>query len=77
MKTTTTTLVTGLVTAMVAFCTGCGTLASESASPPQWQTHKLADGVEIRVSSAAGPEAERIVEEMQKEMRSRYINAAQ
>jgi hypothetical protein len=72
--------------AMTVVGTGCGAQAVQpvqtaqtaqvsQASGNHWQTRKLADGVEIRVSDDAGPEATQLVEELQKEMRSRYINA--
>jgi hypothetical protein len=67
--------------AMMVVGTGCGASTvgavqpSQTATAGHWETKKLADGVEIRVSDDAGPEATRIVEDFQKEMRARYINA--
>jgi hypothetical protein len=64
--------------AMTVVGTGCGASAiqaPQTATAAHWETKKLADGVEIRVSDDAGPEATRIVEDFQKEMRARYINA--
>ena len=65
-----------IAAAMVMVGTGCGASAVQtSAQAPRWETKKLADGVELRVSDDAGPEATRIVEDFQKEMRAHNINA--
>jgi hypothetical protein len=70
-------MMTVVVAAMVAFGTGCGAQAVQPVQTAQsgWHTKKLADGVEIRVSDDASPEATQLAEDLQKEMRSRYINA--
>ncbi len=67
----------------VLFGTGCSASAQQpqpahaAQVPAKWQTVVLADGVEIRVSEEAGPDATMVVEQIQKEMRSRYIGARQ
>lgn len=48
-----------------------------SESPAKWRTIVIADGVEIRVSEDAGPDATMVVEQIQREMRARYISARQ
>jgi hypothetical protein len=70
-----------------AFATGCSasiteptkTAATAEASSPsesaQWERRKLADGIELVVDPNAGPEAQRVAEMIQSEMRSRYIGA--
>ena len=70
----------------VMFGSGCSASATQPAhaapvqtaqAPAKWQTVVLADGVEIRVSEEAGPDATMVVEQIQREMRSRYIGARQ
>jgi hypothetical protein len=79
MNKLTTMAVVAVAAAMISMGTGCGAQAVQPVQTAQasqgWHTKKLADGVEIRVSDDAGPEATALVEELQKEMRSRYINA--
>jgi hypothetical protein len=41
----------------------------------QWERRKIAEGVEIVVSPEAGPEAQRVADMIQSEMRARYIGA--
>lgn len=49
--------------------------STASSSSQEWEKVVIADGVEIRVSEDAGPEARRVVEMIRSEMRSRYISA--
>lgn len=67
---------------LAAFGTGCAESAQATApttpsaqTAEKWETVKLANGVELKVSEEAGPEARRVVEQIQSEMRSRYISA--
>lgn len=57
--------------------TGCAETAQigGAAQAPRWETRKLANGVELRVSDEAGVDARKVVEEIESEMRSRYIGA--
>ncbi len=62
----------------LAFASGCAsttTATPVAAGPAKWDTVKLADGVELRVSDEAGIDARRVAEQIQSEMRSRYISA--
>jgi len=69
--------------ALAAFGTGCAesaqatapTTPSAQVAQEKWETVKLANGIELKVSEEAGPEARRVVEQIQSEMRSRYISA--
>lgn len=59
-----------------AFGSGCAMPESQPARVPgQWQSVVLADGVELRVSPNAGPGARKVAEDIQSEVRSRYIGA--
>jgi hypothetical protein len=59
--------------ALLAVGTGCGAASMQSAqSPTVWQTRALADGIELRVNEDASPDAARVVEDIQSEMRLRY-----
>ena len=71
-----------VVLSAVTGCASTGaTQASAANTTPQangnvkWETVSLADGVEIRLNEDAGPEARRVVEQIQSEMRSRYLGA--
>lgn len=58
--------------------TGCGevTPAPRTASAASgFESVVLAEGVELRVSPHAGPGARKVAEEIQSEMRSRYLGA--
>lgn len=71
------------------FGTGCASTLNEPTKAPgapvateanasdsaQWERRKLADGVELVVSPNAGPEAQRVADMIQSEMRSRYLGA--
>jgi len=70
------TLTLGTGCAATTTAGGAGQQAS-AAGPARWESRVLADGVELRVSDDAGPEARRIAEDFQSEMRSRYLNARQ
>lgn len=67
--------------ASLASATGCATTgAATTATTPaatseKWDRVELASGVELRVSEEAGPEAQRVVEMIRSEMRSRYLSA--
>jgi hypothetical protein len=59
---------------------GCGATMQTAApstpsTPAKIETVVLADGVELKVSEDAGPEARRVVDQIRSEMRSRYIGA--
>ncbi len=58
---------------MLVAGTGCGAASWQPSG--KWETRTLANGVELRVSEDASPEAMRVAEDIQTEMRSRYINA--
>ena len=66
---------------LTMFGTGCASTMGDAAKTTgandasQWQRRKLADGVELVVSPEAGPEAQRVADMIQSEMRSRYIGA--
>lgn len=63
---------------LVALGTGCGevTPAPRTASASGgFESVVLAEGVELRVSPHAGPGARKVAEEIQSEMRSRYLGA--
>ncbi len=64
---------------MLTLGTGCGAASLQepqtSSQPVRWETRVLANGVELRVSEDASPDAVRVAEDIQAEMRSRYINA--
>ena len=66
---------------LTAFGTGCASTMTEptktaaSTDAAQWERRKLADGIELVVDPNAGPEAQRVAEMIQSEMRSRYIGA--
>ena len=66
--------VIGLALSLGAGCASTGMNAQTTASA-KWETVTLANGVELKVSEDAGPEARRVVEQIQSEMRSRYISA--
>ena len=67
------------MTSILALSTGVGcaatTQTAASSTPPRVETVQLADGVELKVSEDAGPEARRVVEQIRSEMRSRYLGA--
>jgi hypothetical protein len=70
-----------MILAVLVTLTGCAS-AQEAAqapqapqAPAQWETRTLANGVELRINPEAGPEAVRVAEMIQSEMRSRYIGA--
>jgi hypothetical protein len=61
---------------LAAFATGCASAMTEpTKDASQWERRKIAEGVEIVVSPEAGPEAQRVVDMIQSEMRARYIGA--
>ena len=64
-------------TAILALTTGvgCGVTQQTAVASPKVETVQLADGVELKVSEEAGPEARRVVEQIRSEMRSRYLGA--
>ena len=75
-----------VTTFVLALATGCASTSSgtgampagaptASSSSQEWEKVVIADGVELRVSEEAGPEARRVVEMIRSEMRSRYISA--
>ncbi len=70
----------------LALVTGCASTTSESAAaatPATASAHaekrvehrELANGIELTISDDASPEARLIAEQIQSEMRSRYISA--
>ncbi len=61
--------------AMGSGCSAMTTSTPVATGPAKWDTVKLADGVELRVSDEAGIDARRVAEQIQSEMRSRYISA--
>lgn len=62
--------------AVLAFGAGCSMPETQPArAPGQWQSVVLADGVELRVSPEAGPGARKVAEDIQSEVRARYIGA--
>ena len=65
------------MTSILALSTGVGCAATTQnvATTPKVETVQLADGVELKVSEEAGPEARRVVEQIRSEMRSRYMSA--
>lgn len=65
---------------LLAFGTGCGAVGSSPAprtasATGAYESVILADGVELRVSPEAGAGARKIAEDIQSEMRSRYLGA--
>jgi hypothetical protein len=64
---------------LAAFTTGCASTMEPTKTTAQdasqWERRKLADGIELVVDPNAGPEAQRVAEMIQSEMRSRYIGA--
>lgn len=63
---------------LAAFGTGCASTMTEPTPAKvasQWERRKLADGIELVVDPNAGPEAQRVAEMIQSEMRARYIGA--
>lgn len=72
----------GMVGMAFTFCflTGCsetGSLATAPTTPAQakWERKVLANGVELLISEEAGVDARKVAEDIQNEMRSRYIGA--
>jgi hypothetical protein len=66
------------LTTATIFGTGCaGEMAGRQAAtgPARWERRVLADGVELQVREDAGPEAQRVADAIQSEMRSRYMDA--
>ncbi len=70
------------LTSILALSSGVGCAATTrtvaapaSQGEPKVETVQLADGVELKVSEDAGPEARRVVEQIRSEMRSRYLGA--
>ncbi len=54
--------------------TGCAETTTQSGAQ-HWERRVLANGVELHVSDDANVDARRIAEDVQSEMRSRYIGA--
>jgi len=67
----------GILAVLGLAATGCAetTRAGAQTTTPRWERRVLANGVELLVSSEAGPDAEKVAEDIQREMRSRYIGA--
>src|SRR5262245_58405731 len=67
----------GMVALFGLAATGCSetTHAAGQATTPRWERRVLANGVELLVSSEAGPDAQKVADDVQSEMRSRYIGA--
>jgi len=68
-----------VVVSLLTFATGCASTGmgqtTASAGPAKWETVTLTNGVELKISDDAGPEARRVAEQIQSEMRSRYLGA--
>lgn len=72
-----------LIVAAVALLTGTGcasamqdtATATTPTAAAQLERRRLADGVELLVDPNAGPEAQRVAEMIQSEMRARYLGA--
>ncbi len=64
---------------IISTITGCGgaVAVNDAANAPRWETKVLANGVELRVRDDASPDAVRTAEDIQSEMRSRYLSARQ
>jgi hypothetical protein len=58
--------------ALVTVGTGCSAVSMQSQAKSTWETHVLADGVELRVSEDASPDASRVADDIQSELRLRY-----
>jgi hypothetical protein len=58
-----------------AGCASTGMTQTASAGPAKWESVTLANGVKLEISDDAGPEARRVAEQIQSEMRSRYLGA--
>jgi hypothetical protein len=67
----------GILAVLGLAATGCAetTRAGGQATTPRWERRVLANGVELLVSSEAGADAQRVADDIQSEMRSRYIGA--
>jgi hypothetical protein len=61
--------------AVMSFATGCASTQTASAGPARWESVTLTNGVKLEISEEAGPEARRVAEQIQSEMRSRYLGA--
>lgn len=69
-----------VVAALPLAGTGCASAIPDAgmtaaAEPARVERRKLADGVELVVDPSAGPEAVRVAEMIQSEMRARYLGA--
>jgi hypothetical protein len=67
----------GVLAVLGLAATGCAetTHAGGQAATPHWERRVLANGVELLVSSEAGADAQKVADDIQSEMRSRYIGA--
>jgi hypothetical protein len=58
-----------------------GATAADATAPgaqaggPRWERRRLANGVELLISDEAGVDARKVADDIQSEMRSRYIGA--
>ena len=67
-------VVAAAVLSLGAGCASTGTTTA-AAGPAKWETVTLTNGVKLEISDEAGPEARRVAEQIQSEMRSRYLGA--
>ena len=67
----------GILAVLGLAATGCAetTHAGAQTAAPTWERRVLANGVELLVSSEAGADAQKVADQIQSEMRSRYIGA--
>ena len=67
----------GILAVLGLAATGCAEATRSGAQPttPHWERRVLANGVELLVSSEAGADAQKVADDIQSEMRSRYIGA--
>lgn len=65
-----------IVLSLGAGCASTGTTTQTAAAgPARWETVTLTNGVKLEISEEAGPEARRVAEQIQSEMRSRYLGS--
>ncbi len=72
-------MVAGLVVGL-SMMTGCAEATGAGSAPTtpaqaKWERKVLANGVELLISDEAGVDARKVADDIQSEMRSRYIGA--